>query len=81
MDRVGEAEPCTACATLPGGLHLSPEVEWIRNVHALGADLSARLVAVYENRAADGEQHYVGQIRGVGNPEFSAENASPFITC
>lgn len=75
VEGAGEPDRCTDCAGLSADLHLSPEIDWIRDASVLGAELSAYLVSVYENRTANPEQYYVGHARGVGNPDFSSENA------
>jgi C-terminal processing protease CtpA/Prc len=67
---------CNPCATMkPDGLQLRPEVEWIRDEARLGSALSRVLQAAYTQRPANGQQFYLGKVRGVGNPEFAHEAA------
>ncbi len=74
-EAVGAPAPCVPCARVPTDIHLAPRVDWIRDTSTLGRALSARLVAVYENRSAAREQYYVRHDQEVGNPDFSNENA------
>jgi hypothetical protein len=76
IDALGEIPACQPCATLRGDeLHLRPDATWIDDKAALGADLSRRLRAIYDNRPASGMQFYVNRTRGASNPSFDRELA------
>lgn len=70
---LGDVAACDPCASLPEGLALVPDLGWIRDRATLGAPLSKFLDRVYRNRPASGEQAYLTQVAGVGNPEFHLE--------
>src|SRR5262245_49339959 len=55
---VGEPEPCKPCAEKAAHAYLQPALDWIADEKRLGAELSAYLRRVHDNRAAGGEQHY-----------------------
>lgn len=75
LGRTGEIDECSPCAPSPDSVHLAPELAWIWDVSGLGVDLSHRLSTMYRNRPRSGEQYYVSQATGVGNPDFSNEAA------
>jgi C-terminal processing protease CtpA/Prc len=72
---LGEVAACDPCASLPEGLALRPDLDWISDRATLGEPLSALLLQVYRSRPENGEQVYVAKVAGVGNPEFRLEKA------
>ena len=71
--RLGDVPACQSCARLDeAGLHLKPDIEWIKSEAMLGGDLSRVLQAVYRNRA-NGKQFYLSVTPGAGNPMFQNE--------
>ena len=73
---MGQVPACNPCLTLQGGdnLHLTPDLDWIRQDATLGRELSELLQAVHRARPGGG-QFYVSQAPGVGNPVFEHELA------
>ncbi|MEM7247430.1 MAG: S41 family peptidase [Acidobacteriota bacterium] len=72
LKRLGPVTPCSVCAFPPEGMHLLPEIDWIRDRELLGDELSVALEHVHANRPAS-KQFFVGQVSGAGNPDFSRE--------
>ncbi|HEX4825831.1 MAG TPA: S41 family peptidase [Candidatus Polarisedimenticolaceae bacterium] len=70
---LGEIAPCDPCATVPDGLALRPDIDWIHDKAALGEPLSALLEQVYRSRPANGDQAYVKMKPEVNNPELLRE--------
>ena len=66
---------CSPCASIPDSTHLRPDIAWIRDDRALGKELSATLVRIYDTRWAKPAQQYVAFAPNVGNPVFTNENA------
>ena len=77
LEGLGDPEECDPRAELPVELHLTPDLDWIRDRGLLGHVLSERLQLIYDRRPADVEHYYVTHARGVGNPTFSAETSYP----
>ncbi|MEZ4388555.1 MAG: S41 family peptidase [Candidatus Krumholzibacteriia bacterium] len=77
IDRIGLPPVCEICPEYPDQAHLVAPVGWLHDEDLLGADLAARLQAVYESRAAGFEQFYVSQSVNVGNPIFQHESDRP----
>ena len=73
VEAVGAPQRCSACAMVPTGIQLAPDVGWIRDTNTLGRLLSARLVSVHDNRNGARKHHYVSHDPEVGNPDFSNE--------
>lgn len=73
LAKLGDPAPCSPCAKPPSDPHLPADIGWIRDGALLGDPLSARLQRIYRDRHAAGEQYFVGQIAGDGNPDFAAE--------
>jgi C-terminal processing protease CtpA/Prc len=73
LDSLGAIPNCTPCAQLPGQAHLLPDIGWIDDPADLGADLSALLQTMYQNRVPAGGQRYVSFVPNAGNPDLSAE--------
>jgi hypothetical protein len=75
---LGEVPDCTSCATLDTrDLAIKPDLAWVSDPGALGADLSQRLARVVRARPADGKQFYVSMVDNVGNPVFEHELSYP----
>jgi C-terminal processing protease CtpA/Prc len=71
---LGEIGPCDACAKVDEhDLQLRPDLNWISDDAALGADLSRTLCRIRANRPAYGTQFYVSLTPGVANPSFDHE--------
>jgi len=80
IDGLGEAAACQSCAKLrEDDLHLRPDLSWISDERALGADLSRRLQKIHANRPAASKQFYVSLAPNVGNPSFDRELAYPNV--
>jgi C-terminal processing protease CtpA/Prc len=78
IEGLGPAGKCDPCAKLENtGLHLHPQLEWLEDGRLLGDDLRNLLHTVYVNRPAKRLQFYLGQVRGIGNPDFRHEPAYP----
>jgi C-terminal processing protease CtpA/Prc len=76
IGNLGPLPKCDPCATLKTtGLHLHPRLEWLEDRQLLNDGLRQLLHAVYVSRPVKGSQFYLGQARGVGNPEFRPEPA------
>jgi C-terminal processing protease CtpA/Prc len=69
---LGEAPPCSPCVETPKVRPILPRLGWISDRKLLGADLSARLVAIYKRRPGVDKQFYVAQTP-LGNPDFGNE--------
>lgn len=75
IDELGPLAPCAPCASLDEhDVAVRPDLAWLDDP-ALGAELSARLHAVYAARVPR-QQHYVALAPGVRNPVFRNEPAS-----
>lgn len=73
MDGLGPVSPCSPCATLDASdLSVRPDLDWIADETALGAELSQRLRVIRENRAPN-RQFYVSMAPNIGNPVFNHE--------
>jgi len=72
---VGDPPACAPCAILPTDAHLQPDVAWLGDTAMLGASLGARLQRIHANRSVAPTQHYVRLVRGIGNPDFTNEDA------
>jgi C-terminal processing protease CtpA/Prc len=80
IDGLGELAACQSCAKLKeDDLYLRPDLSWISDEHALGADLSRRLQKIHENRPAASKQFYVSLLPNVANPSFDHEPAYPNV--
>jgi hypothetical protein len=77
VDGLGAPPACGPCAELPDSAQMLPRLEWIRDRARLGNDLTTRLQRIHRNRDADGDQHYVALVDGVGNPDFANEQSYP----
>ena len=55
---------------------MRPDLDWIADEAALGADLSRILRQIRENRQAGGKQFYVSLVPGVANA-FDHEPTTP----
>ena len=75
LESIGAPEACQPCAQDVSDPYYLAELDWIREVDALGTDLSAFLVGVYENRHPAGKQRYVDLVPRVSNADFSGETA------
>ena len=73
VDRLGVPADCDPCAASPQDVHLLPRLGWIDDVEMLGSALSGQLKAIHARRPSGGEQFYVSQAPGVGNPVFNQE--------
>ncbi len=75
IDDLGPVPPCRSCVTLDEhDLALRPDLAWLDDRAAIGAELSARLHAIYDARVPN-QQFYVALAPGVGNPELKHEPA------
>jgi len=74
---LGPVPPCDPCASLPKGLAIRPDLEWIHDHATLGPPLSELLESIYRNRPAGAAQAYIAQGEGVGNPIFLREKPYP----
>jgi C-terminal processing protease CtpA/Prc len=75
IDALGPVPACVRCATLDEkDLAVRPDLRWLDDRAQVGADLSARLHAVYAARVPD-QQFYVAMAPGVGNPVLNHEPA------
>lgn len=80
VDAIGSSEPAGPEAKLDErDLHLAPDIGWINDQAALGADLTRRLIAIHAHRSAKPEQFYVALTPGVRNPVFESELGYPQI--
>ncbi len=77
VDELGVPNSCDPCADPPEDTHLLPRLDWIEDAEVLGAQLSDQLQNIHKNRFSDGDQYYVSQVPGVGNPVFDHELAYP----
>ena len=77
LEGLGDPDECDPCAELPAELHLTPELDWVRDRGLLGDALSERLQLIYDRRPADIEHYYVTHAPGVGNPVFANETSYP----
>lgn len=75
IEQLGPVAPVRRDADDRGDVSLAADVAWIGNVPRFGLALSERLQAVYAARLEQREQHYVGFVPGVGNPNFEHEVA------
>jgi len=75
LDSLGAITECTQCAEAPSEAQLLPDNAWVADTATLGATLSGSLLSMFRNRPHDGGQRYVTFVPGVGNPDFSNENA------
>jgi hypothetical protein len=76
IQALGKVADCSSCAApTPGGWPLQPDLDWIRDERALGADLSRALVQIHANRKPQSAQFYVSLNPGVLNPAFDNELA------
>lgn len=74
IDGLGAIAPCRPCATLDEhDLALGPDLAWLDDREQLGAELGARLHAIYAARVPD-RQFYVALAQGVGNPQLLHES-------
>jgi C-terminal processing protease CtpA/Prc len=77
VDGLGPVAPCRPCATLEErDLAVRPDLAWLDDRAQVGAELGARLHAIYDARTPD-QQYYVSFAPGVGNPELLHEPAYP----
>jgi C-terminal processing protease CtpA/Prc len=73
IDGLGALPACVRCATLDEtNLAVRPDLGWLDDRAQIGADLGARLHAVWAARVPD-QQFYVAMAPGVGNPVLSNE--------
>ncbi len=72
-EAIGMPDPCDRCAQPPTNVHLPMDLDWIRNENSLGPDLAFFLDSVWQDRHAEGPQHYVSFHPHIGNPDFSNE--------
>ncbi len=81
INGLGDVDPCEECPPRPeGNVHLRPDLKWIEDAGALGADLSATLQLIYERSGGAAPQFFVGPFHpSVGNPEFRNEPTYPGI--
>ena len=77
LEGLGDPDDCDVCAELPAELHLTPDLDWVRDRGLLGEALSERLQLIYGRRPADVEHYYVTHSRGIGNPDFTSEAGYP----
>ena len=75
LSDLGDPDECDPCAELPVDLHLTPNTDWIRDLHLVGPVLGERLQLIQERRPTDNEHYYVSHAPGVGNPDFSNETS------
>jgi len=74
INGLGPVAPCKPCASLDEkDIHLRPDVKWLEDETALGAELSKALLAIDRNRPADGRQFYLTLAPQVKNPSFRHE--------
>jgi len=71
--KYGEVPACKTCKPIAADAVLKPELSWIDNAN-LSASLKQSLKHIYNNRH-QGKQYYIGLDPGVGNPNFTNENA------
>ncbi|HKQ59306.1 MAG TPA: S41 family peptidase [Candidatus Eisenbacteria bacterium] len=74
---IGEAPPCTTCASARESLTIRPRLEWISDAKRLGPSLSRRLATIHARRQARTTQHFVSMMPGVGNGDFSNDVVYP----
>lgn len=73
INKLGKIEECTNCKeTLPDA-YLKPDRSWVDHF-GMSAELKNKLEHIYQNRH-QGEQFYIVNSRGAGNPEFTNESA------
>ena len=71
---LGTVEMCGRCAKLPDDMHLTPELEWIRDESVLGGSFAGLLQEVYLNRPRRAKGTFVAtENMGVGNASFPNE--------
>jgi C-terminal processing protease CtpA/Prc len=76
IDSLEPLAPCKPCATLEKReLALRSELDWTTNKVLLGDSLSQKLREIYRARPSSGQQFYVSQAAGIGNPVFEHEPA------
>ena len=73
IENLGAVKPCDPCKKPDqANLQFGPDLDWIADTKALGAELSRRLTSIRNNRQT-GPQFYVAIEQGVGNPKFEHE--------
>jgi hypothetical protein len=77
LTRLGSPSPCAPCAEPPVAPHLAPDIDWIRDREVLGDPLSDELQLIHARRPTTREHHYLGQVDGIGNPDFGTESSYP----
>lgn len=71
---LGQFDKRSRLSSYEGDAKLNPDLDWIEDEEELGDKLSALLKDVrYAER--NGKNHYVSLNPGIGNPNFSTENA------
>lgn len=71
IEALGKVEKCTKCKPTDENALLKPDLKWINNQDEA---LTNKLRHLYNNRS-QGQHHYIGMTKGVGNPEFKNERA------
>ena len=73
IDGFGTPEKCNSCTPTSPDAFLKPDLSWITNGN-MNSKLKEKLLFSYENRNS-GKHFYIRKVPGVGNPEFTNENA------
>lgn len=72
IDKLGSLRTCKDCKETASNAILKPDLSWINE--SKGDGLKEKLFYIYHNRC-QGNQFYIRQFQGVGNPEFLNENS------
>lgn len=73
LEKYGTLKPCNECKPTENEAVLRPDHSWIEDSNMSG-ELKSTLKGVYTNRN-QGENYYIALHPGVGNPDFTNENA------
>jgi C-terminal processing protease CtpA/Prc len=72
LAELGDAPPCSPCATAPQDVHIATDLDWMDDA-SLGEELSRRLRQIHSNRSVSAQQRHVSLAPNVGNPVFREE--------
>lgn len=73
INDLGKIDKCKTCDTTSEKAFLKPDLKWITN-SIVSESLKDKLHYIYNNRN-QGKHFYIKMATGVGNPEFTNENA------
>lgn len=80
VNSLGKVDVCTDCASVPEDLYLEPPIAWTTDRKRWGDAFSLVLQSIYNNRPANGEHVFIGQVPGVGNPIFRRESPYAWLS-